>query len=110
MSCAFNSDNTTYNLGNNYYFLADANESQILLNLKPSQRSKVGRTIVPAEVIEYNFNELYIIAKSVDNRNKAEFYWIVNKHAKENVQPSNFKDFTRNLRALKIDLELEPRK
>ena len=109
LSCTFNSDNSTYDLGDNYYYLADANESQILLNLKPNQRSKVGKTIIPAEVTEYNFNEFYIIAKSIDHKNKIELFWIVNKNSNDSIEALNLKGFSEKLETLKISLKLRPR-
>jgi hypothetical protein len=110
ISCAINNEKNTYDLGNNFYYLADANESQILLNLKPNQRSKVGKTIIPEEVIEYNFNESFIIAKSIDHKNKTELYWIVNKDLKDSVKALNQKAFSEKLKVLRIDLKLEPRR
>ncbi len=43
-------------LGNDFYYLGDGRESQILVNLRPKSKSKVGKTIIPPEVIQYNFD------------------------------------------------------
>ena len=61
-----------------------ARESQILLNLKPGAKSKVGETIIPPEVIRYNYDEKFIIAQTLDKVNGKEFhkYWIFDKMKK----------------------------
>jgi hypothetical protein len=108
-SCGYNHTDNIEDLGKGYYYLGDGSESQILQSLKPNNFSS-GRTVVPAEVIEYNYNELFIIVKSVDHIKKTELYWIVNKHAKDSVEPLDLKAFDEKLKTIKLDLNLKPRK
>lgn len=70
--------NDIVELGQNYYYLADGKESQVLLNLKPDSNHKFGKTIISSEVIQYNFNDNYIIAKNKD-LNGEEKFWIIYK-------------------------------
>ena len=57
LSCSegtvYNHTNNIEELGDDYYFLGDGKESQILLNLKPGSKLKMGKTIVPPEVIRF---------------------------------------------------------
>lgn len=100
-------------LGNDFYYLGDGGESQILLNLKPDAKSKVGKTIIPAEVIKYNFNDNFIIAQTVERINRKEIYkyWIVQKNSM-NQDSLTFLDstnFYRSLDSLQIKISLEAR-
>lgn len=109
ISCVYNHEGNSQDLGNNFYYLADASESQILLNLKPNQTSKIGKTIVPEEVLEYNFNDSYIVAKNLNHQTKTQLFWIVNKQANL-VESLDSITFLKRLKELDIDLKLEPRK
>ena len=61
-SCLYNDTTITEDLGNQYFYLGAGNESQILLG---DEKKNTGITIIPQEVIEYNFDDRFIIAKSV---------------------------------------------
>ncbi|TCC96385.1 hypothetical protein [Pedobacter psychroterrae] len=76
----YNHQNNIEDLGDNYYFLGDGRESQILKNLKPSGRSRFGKTIIPAEVLRYNFDEHYIIAETREIAEGRLRYWIIRKN------------------------------
>ena len=100
-------------LGNNYYYLGDGRESQILLNLKPDAKSKVGKTIIPPEVIQYNFDESYIIAQTIERINSKDLYkyWIVEKTEKNQdliISIDSIK-FYKKLDSLLIKIKLKPR-
>lgn len=99
-------------LGANYYYQGDANESQILLNLRPNSKTKFGKTIIPSEVIEYNYNSSYIIAKTkemLDGRTKYE-YWIIDKSKKsDTVISMDSITFYEKLNGLKFDIKLKSR-
>lgn len=101
-------------LGDGYYYLGDGGESQILLNLKPDAKSKVGKTIIPAEVISYNFNEKFIIAQTVEKINTEVIYkyWIVkkNKINQDAIIALDSTNFYRHLDSLQIEIGLEARK
>ena len=96
-------------LGNNYYFLADANESQILLNSKSEAKSKVGKTIIPPEVILYNYDENFIIAQTLEKINGKELYkyWIVEKMKKNQypISPLDSLTFFKSIDSLQIKLK-----
>ncbi|MEO9144641.1 MAG: hypothetical protein ABI237_03720 [Ginsengibacter sp.] len=73
-SCNFYSDR---NLGANYWFWEDGNQSEIVYDENEPQG---GFTIIDANVSQYNFNDKYIIAKS--NwllKNGIDAYWIIDK-------------------------------
>jgi hypothetical protein len=118
LSCVRNQ--TVYNqtdnieeLGNNYYYLGDSNESQILLNLKPENKSKFGKTIIPPEVIEYNFNNDFIIAKTLEmiDNNKNYKYWIVDKQRnKDSIEPLDSINFFKALDNLNLNIKFKKRK
>jgi hypothetical protein len=101
-------------LGNDFYYLGDGGESQILLNLKPEAKSKVGKTIIPPEVIRYNFNENFIIAQTVGkvSGKEAYKYWIVekNKMNQDSITHLDSISFYKNLDILHIKIKLESRK
>ena len=107
----YNHTNEIEELGQNYYYLGDANESQILLNLRPKANKRVGQTIIPAEVIKYNFNQDFIIAKtmqSVDGKKSFE-YWIVDKRLKnDSLKASDSLTFFKEIE--KVNLKLKIRK
>ena len=101
-------------LGKDFYYLGDGGESQILLNLKPEAKSKVGKTIIPPEVLQYNFNENFIIAQTVGKVSGKEVYkyWIVEKSKmnQDSITPLDSINFYKNLDSLQIKIKLEPRK
>ncbi|MEP6712714.1 MAG: hypothetical protein ABJA37_09875 [Ferruginibacter sp.] len=101
-------------LGNDFYYLGDGSESQILLNLKPGAKSKVGKTIIPPEVIKYNYDESFIIAQTLERVNSKELYkyWIVEKTKKnqELVNPLDSITFYKNIDSLLIKIKLKPRR
>jgi hypothetical protein len=101
-------------LGNDFYYLGDGRESQILVNLRPKSKSKVGKTIIPPEVIQYNFDTEFIIAQTVERENGEEIYkyWIVEKNGvqKGSITSLNSMNFHRGLDSLQIKMKLEARK
>ncbi|MBW8360620.1 MAG: hypothetical protein K0M56_00375 [Kaistella sp.] len=78
ISCVYNHTSITEDLVNGYFFLGDGRESQILLG---NEKKNFGTAIVPQEVIKYNFDERYIVAKSlnVSDKRKTKLYWIIDK-------------------------------
>ncbi|WP_281228761.1 hypothetical protein [Flavobacterium aquiphilum] len=122
LSCVHNPTNQTavYNhadnieeLGQNYYYLGDANESQILLNLKPEKTLKFGKTIIPPEVIEYGFDDNYIIAKTKEliDGNKTFEYWIVDKRANnDSAKAMDSISFFKKTYDLDLKIKLKKRK
>ena len=100
-------------LGNDFYYLGDAGESQILLNLKPGAKSKVGKTVIPPEVILYNHDDNFIIAQTLEKANGKEIvkYWIVEKAKKNEATaiPLDSVSFYKNTDSLVIKIKLKPR-
>ena len=109
----YNHSAETIELGNGYYYLADGKESQILLNLKPESKSKFGKTIIPPEVIQYNYDDNFIIAQTLEKVNVKELlkYWIVEKVNKDidAVIPLDSLSFYKNIDILGIKIKLKPR-
>lgn len=69
----------------------------------------MGIIITGSEIIEYNFDSLYIIAKSLD-QNK-EKYWVINKELPLDSIHSMTKDeYEKELRKKNIELKLKKRK
>ncbi|WP_205504377.1 DUF3997 domain-containing protein [Rufibacter psychrotolerans] len=108
-SCIFNQTDNIQELGNNYYYIGDGKESQILLG-KSGQRSG-GETIVPEEVTHYDFNSEYIIARNLQDRYKSEIkFWIIDKKQETQPIPLDSIEFTNKLQTLNINLYLKPRR
>ncbi|MGK4568147.1 DUF3997 domain-containing protein [Flavobacterium sp. 3HN19-14] len=110
ISCVYNHTSNTENLGNGYFFLGDGNESQILVG---NEKKNYGSTVVPQEVIKYNFDEKYIIAKSLnvlDNKT-IESYWIIDKqNKKDSIYGLDSLSFVKKIKKLSINLILKSRK
>lgn len=106
-----NTDNIQ-DLGDNYYYLGDANESQILLNLKPFLKRKFGKTVIPGEVIAYNHNSQFIIAKTKNqSTDKKEVkYWILDKRIRE-TEPKSMDSimFFKRIDSLNLNIDLKRR-
>ena len=105
ISCVYNHTSNTENLGNGYYYLGDGSESQILLG---KEKKNFGVTIVPQEVVNYNFDKNFIIAKSISN--KTEYYWIIDKSKKDSIVGLDSLSFVKEVKALDIHLVLKDRK
>jgi len=108
----YNHTDNVENLGDDYYYLGDANESQILLNLKPKSGKRIGITVIPAEVTNYNYDSQFIIAKTENSSNhiKEIRYWILDKRKKD-VEPI-FMDsiiFFKKVDSLNLKINLKKR-
>lgn len=100
-------------LGEGYYYLGDSNESQILLDDNKNQTYKSGITIIPPEVIEYNFNNNFIIAKTLEvaDNKKNYNYWIVDKRRKnDSFKPFDSVSFFKEINNLHLNIKLMKRK
>ncbi len=106
-SCVYNDTAITEDLGSQYFYLGAGNESQILLG---DEKKNTGITIIPQEVVEYNFNNRYIIAKSVTKTGNIakQNFWIVDKKDKSSIVPLDSISFTKKIEEL--NLKLKPRK
>ena len=108
-SCLYNDTAITEDLGNQYFYLGAANESQILLG---DEKKNIGITIIPQEVVEYNFDDRFIIAKNVTKTNniKNENFWIVDKKNKDSTFSLDSVSFMRKVEKLGLKIKLKPRK
>ena len=108
-SCVYNDTAITEDLGNKYFYLGAANESQILLG---DENKNIGITIVPQEVVEYNFDSRFIIAKNVTKINNVvkQSFWIIDKTLNDSIVPLDSFSFTKKVEELNIKLKLKPRK
>jgi hypothetical protein len=95
-------------LGNKYRLIQDI--PKCIIFQESHQAHGSGRNVVPPSVRDYQFNERYIIAKSIDylgkdNRLK---YWIVDKKKEgAHVEPLDSISFYKQLKGLNIDLKFE---
>jgi len=110
-SCVYNHTDNIQELGNDYYYLGDGKESKILLNLKPNNKHRVGRIIVPQKIVQYNFDENYIIAKNIDQNSSVGLYWIIDKSKSDNsIHSLDSISFMQLKKDLNILLTLKNRK
>lgn len=108
-SCLYDHTDNIQELGNNYYYMGDGRESQILLSR--SEKRSGGQTIVPEEVTHFGFNEEYIIARSIQDRyNKEIKFWIIDKRQGSQPVPIDSIKFNEELQELNLDLTLQSRK
>ncbi|WP_214229632.1 hypothetical protein, partial [Pedobacter sp. B4-66] len=102
----YNHENNIEELGGNYYFLGDGRESQILKDLKSAGKSRFGKTIIPAEVLRYNFDENYIISETRGNEDGKIKYWIINKKQfSDSIHPVDSLSFYKKIDSLGIKLK-----
>jgi hypothetical protein len=100
-------------LGANYYYKGDGNESQILLNLNQENSSGFGKTIIPPEVVQYNFDSNYIIAKTLKSMDgeKSYRYWVVDKReANDSLYSIDSINFFKKIDILKLQIKLIDRR
>ncbi len=108
-SCVYNHTDNTENLGNKYFYLGDGSESQIMLG---DEKKNFGVTIVPQEVVEYNFNDRYIIAKSIAKTDNIEIqkFWLIDKKSNDSIISLDSLSFHSKLEKLNIRMKLKIRK
>lgn len=82
ISCGCSSWTRTVELGNNFG-LVEGDDTQIHYDRKGGEEcfySSESAVVVPAEVVAYNYNDRWIIAKSqYHNPNKEYSFWIIDK-------------------------------
>ena len=89
--------------------MGDGHESQILFNENRKKDESSGLIVTEPEIIEYNYDDNYIIAKSL--RGKSELYWIINKQLPiDSIRPLTEDEYKTGLQAEGIELKLERRK
>lgn len=70
--------NDNEDLGNNFYFVRDGNFSSIMRSADGKYKGTTGYEIIPPLVVDYNFNDSYIIAKTKGKKQSVK-YWILDK-------------------------------
>ena len=112
-------------LGNNFA-LVEADDTSINYDYYGGQNCFLGKyaaQVIPVEVLAYNYNERWIIAKSGDEHRPQEVaYWIVDKDfefirlgfheelKKQTIGPLNSLQFDQKLKELNINLKLKDSK
>ena len=111
-SCVFIRTDDSIDLGDKYRYIQDY--PQAIMYHKSDEYDGLGIYIVPPVVIDYKFNEYYIIAKSqeepkyVSNQEITTeiFYWIIDKKEKgASVRSLDSISFYRKLKELNIELK-----
>jgi len=65
--------------------LPDNDNSTILLNIAKDSDSKFGVDIISEGVKEYNYDSLFIIAKTYNNRDGVISFWLIDKREPKRV-------------------------
>jgi hypothetical protein len=72
-------------LGKGYLLIVDSTD-YVVISYKDHQTE---RTIIPPKVMEYGYDERWIIAKSYNNYVDSTTYWIIDKNLKPNSRESD---------------------
>ncbi len=108
-SCVYDHTAITEDLGNGYFYMGDGHESQILFNKNRKKNESSGLNVTEPEVIEYNYNSKYIIAKSFRKNN--ELFWIIDKELPPDSARFLSKDeYEKEMYEKGIEMELKKRK
>jgi len=107
-SCVLRHTDDVSDLGSNYYFLPDGKMSTICFNLGKEGEDRKGIELVDPKVIDYAFNENFIIAKSIGIYDKKASFWIIDKNQtiEENVSQYDSIKFYQELVNKGIKLKL----
>ena len=83
--------------------------SNIGYNTAKEGENRSGTTMVEPKVVKYNFNEKYIIAKSIGVYENQVKYWIINKGLVQKKMPRSLDSisFYSELLNKRIDLKLK---
>lgn len=76
-------------LGENYYFINNGEESTIILNTAVKGRPIIGDEVIPCEVVQYSSNSQFIIALSIDRETSQKMYWVIDKRSQEKLPVSS---------------------
>jgi len=111
LSCAhyLKDSEISVDLGNRYRFINEYPYA-IIYNINDEDKDS-GQIIVPPNVVNYSYDNKYIIAKRIDDidKNKPIEYWIVDKEKKgENAFPLDWDGFYNKINELGIKLEFKP--
>lgn len=110
-SCVFIRMDDSIDLGNKYRLIQDSPET--IIKHSGDKYEGIGETIVPPQVTDYAFNEIYIIAKSIDSYEYSkdqwkEKYWIIDKReVKATIESMDSISFFRQLKLLNLDLKFK---
>jgi hypothetical protein len=105
-SCIFIHVDDSIDLGNGFRYIQDTPETIIWHNSQDYEG--VGNTVIPPQVIDYSYNENYIIAKSVASNGKNLRYWIIDKNKEpQNIEALDSTTFFHQLYLLDIPLDFK---
>ncbi|NQW37061.1 MAG: hypothetical protein HQ471_08655 [Flavobacteriales bacterium] len=105
-SCVFTRIDDSIDLGKKYRYIQDY--PQTIIYHKTEKYNGIGLNAVPPTVLNYDFNDKFIIAKNVDLEKEEMNYWIIDKD-KDNsdIKPLDSLTFHRTLIEKKIGLRLK---
>ena len=76
-SCIFIHMDDSIDLGSNYRYIQDTPQS--IIYHESSVYNGIGIEAIPPTIINYDFNDRYIIAKSKDWESEIIKYWVIDK-------------------------------
>ncbi|MBI9065027.1 MAG: hypothetical protein JEZ14_23780 [Marinilabiliaceae bacterium] len=76
-SCIFIHMDDSIDLGGNYRYIQDSPQS--IIYHESSEYEGDGMEVIPPAVLNYDFNDRYIIAKSKDWESEVIKYWLIDK-------------------------------
>ncbi|NDV58063.1 hypothetical protein [Bacteroides sp. 519] len=90
------------NLGDKYLYIQDY--PQAIISYETDEYKGIGHFVVPPIIIDYNFNNEFIIAITKDLEVNDIIYWIVDKKTQIVEQFSDRLDFYHTLNEKNVDL------
>lgn len=105
-SCVFIRMDDSIDLGNKYRYIQDY--PQTILYHIAEKYDGIGLNAVPPNVLSYNFNDTYIIAKNKEIESGEIKYWIIDKRIDfDNIKPIDSLTFYKTLLENNIELKLK---
>ena len=126
-ACLYDRTAVMTHLGENFYYIGAASESVIISQMSdPRVEGLGGFIVIPAEIVEYNFDSVFIISKTDEWFSDTLKYWILDKSKYLEKMDSNghvdlklnksilfqtddSMTFINELKARKIEMVLKPR-
>lgn len=113
-SCILRHADGDIDLGNKFYVSVDGKSTTICFNTADEGQNKSGIVLMEPRVVNYNFNNTFIVAKTIDLFDKKSRFYIVDKRMNENALYEYSKSkssldsitFFQKLKELGIDLDL----
>jgi hypothetical protein len=93
-------------LGNKYRYIQDY--PQVIIYHNTDKYKGTGNEIISPIILEYNFNEEFIVAKTRDLETKDAIFWIINKMEQKTEKFLDSLEFCTILKERNINLTLKP--